>query len=249
MPSTHRKAKQSSIRERRRILLTRPPAAAAARESAWGRGGRGPGRSGGRGRARRLLLRRGWRRGRRAPSARAPPRPGAPLGARAGSGSRGGGQRVREQRATNRRRLWGPGGGGGGDYRVSAAAARMPRGECLRRPPPGHPVSDRWSPGPRGRRAHVRTHTGAHTGDSGSLLPRAARRKALPPWSSVFGTTPDPWQAPSYWPTDLSFLVQIPSPGPDLAAARCSFLTNLAAKTSLIPRCLFYLFLYAEVGA
>lgn len=93
----------------------RPPLLASA---AWGRRGRGEGRgrSGGRGRARRrLLLRRGLLLGRGESGARPAPElrpgPGARRGNRAGSGGLGGGQRVREQRATNRRRLRGPGRG------------------------------------------------------------------------------------------------------------------------------------------
>lgn len=133
---------------------------------------------------------RGGRRGgRRGPGRAHPiaaelrPRPGAQRSAaRHGAARRGSARgssrkrrlgrraRVREQRATNRRRLRGPDAPGGGDYCVSMAAARRappgrPRGRLLpvlpplaAAPPPG--LSDRWLPArpARGPRAHPPQH-------------------------------------------------------------------------------------------
>lgn len=224
-------AASSRLGRRPRPLLASLPGAAAGAgrggaQEGEGRGGSSPGAAGGEGGARPAPELRPGRERRAAPEQEA-----AAAEAAGGSGSKG--------------RPIGGGCGGPAGAEAGIAASRRRRLGC---PPgsasagrrPAAAVSDRWSPGPRAGRAHVRTHAGAHTGDRGSPLPHAARAKALPPRSSAFGTTPDPWQAPSYWPTDLSFLVQTPSSGPDSAAAHCSFLTNLAAKTPLIPRCLFY---------
>lgn len=139
---------------------------AAARECCLGRRGAEEGE----GRARlRLLLPRGLpiaRRGRRALGAELRPRPGAPRGARAGSG----GQGVREQRATNRRAA---GRGRGRRRGITASPGRQqpaaPPPRVLA-PRPAAPVSDRWLPGPE-RSAHARAHAGGTLGPCCLALP------------------------------------------------------------------------------
>ena len=126
------------------------------------------------------------------------------------------------------------GGGCGGPARAEEGITASPRrrragpaGRASAGRRPATPVSDRWPPGARGARAHVRTHTGARTRDPRSPLPRAARPGAPLPRSSVFGTTAAPWQARSYWPTDLSFLVQIPLRDPTWLLLAAVFLLIL----------------------
>lgn len=211
-------AASSRLGRRPRPLLASLPGAAAGAgrggaEEGEGRGGSSSGAAGGEGGARPAPELRPGRERRAAPEQEA-----AAAEAARGSGSKG-------------RPI---GGGCGGPARaeegITASPPRRragPTGRASAGRRPATPVSDRWPPGARGARAHVRTHTGARTRDPRSLLPRAARAGAPLPRSSVFGTTPAPWQARSYWPTDLSFLVQIPHRDPTWLPLAAVFLLIL----------------------
>lgn len=151
-------AASSRLGRRPRPLLASLPGAAAGAgrggaEEGEGRGGSSSGAAGGEGGARPAPELRPGRERRAAPEQEA-----AAAEAARGSGSKG-------------RPI---GGGCGGPARaeegITASPPRRragPTGRASAGRRPATPVSDRWPPGARGARAHVRTHTGARTRDPG----------------------------------------------------------------------------------